>query len=115
MTRFRFETRPLPALTRYYLVVRQLPISAFLSRRSLVRRRISFSAFSFSAVLFRGLLLFLGEREALRLFAAGRTFPNVVSALAVSHNAPTLVLPPPVPSTFVALRFRHSSFVIWSY
>ena len=38
-------------------------------------------------VLFRCLLLPLRESEALRLLAACLAFPNVVSALAVSHTA----------------------------
>jgi hypothetical protein len=76
-------------------------------------------------VLFRGLLLFLGEGEALSLFAAGRAFLNIISTLAVSHKTSTLTHlsrrsnsqadPPQVPSTFAALRFsslviRHASF-----
>jgi hypothetical protein len=41
-------------------------------------------------MLFRRLFLALRESEALRLFAACRAFPNVVSALAVSHKTSTL-------------------------
>ena len=48
--------------------------------------------FSTPASLFRCLLLFLGERESLRLFAASCAFLSVVSALAVSHRASTLTL-----------------------
>jgi len=33
------------------------------------------------------LSLFLGESEALRLFAASLAFPNIISALAVSHKS----------------------------
>jgi hypothetical protein len=39
-----------------------------------------------SRALFRRFLLALGEREALRLFAACPAFLNVISALAVSHK-----------------------------
>jgi hypothetical protein len=41
-------------------------------------------------LLFRRLLFALGERKALRFFAACFAFPNVVSALAVSHKTLTL-------------------------
>jgi len=44
------------------------------------------------ASLFRCLLRFLSEREALRFFAASCAFLSVVSALAVSHRASTLTL-----------------------
>jgi hypothetical protein len=51
------------------------------------KRRFAFVA----EVLFRR-FLFLGEREALRLFPASCAFLSVVSALAVSHIASTLTL-----------------------
>ena len=39
-----------------------------------------------AGALFRGLLLLLREREALRFFSAFRAFLSVVSAFAVSHK-----------------------------
>jgi hypothetical protein len=41
-------------------------------------------------LLFRRLLFALGERKALRFLAACFAFPNVISALAISHKALTL-------------------------
>jgi hypothetical protein len=51
--------------------------------------------------LFRFLLAaFLGEREALGLFAAGCAFPDVVSALTVSHKTAPSLFHSRVPSCF---------------
>jgi hypothetical protein len=110
MTRFRFETRPLPALTRYYLIVRQLPISAFLSRRSLVRRRISFQLSVFQQCYFAAFCLLLASaRRSVFLRRAARFL-----TLSLPWLFPIILQHSSFLRRFQALSLR-SAFVIFHF
>ena len=105
---FDDSARPSYAPILYRQVYHPSPLR-FTEIRTRGKHAAPFLGYAPVALLLSRLLLAFGQREALGLFAACCAFPNVISALAISHKALTLTLLRLLPSTF-ALPGQEISF-----